>query len=112
MKNGTAQEAAEVDVWVGGQWMTVETVLVNNSTAAANENNTLALVGFADFEDKDMGELSGDVAVLALKKNSSAAVIALPTAAVPLAGNATNQTAWETPEEWVAHAQLTVNETW
>lgn len=111
MFNGTIQDAAEVDVWVGGQWMVVETVLANNATAASDEANMQALIGFADFEDVDMGELSGDVALLALKKNSSATPIALPTTDVPLAGNITNQTAWQTPQEYVLSEKVTVNAT-
>jgi hypothetical protein len=111
MSNGTVQDAAEVDVWVNGEWMVVEAVLANNATAVMDESNDQALIGFADFEDVDMGELIGDVAMLALKKNSSAVPIALPTTDVPLAGNTTNQTAWESPEEFVLSEEVTVNET-
>lgn len=112
MSNGTLQDAAEVDVWVGGQWLTVEAVLANNASVVEDEANLQALIGFADFEDIDMGELPGDVAMLALKKNASVAPIALPTIDVPLAGNTTNQTAWVTPQEFVLSEKVTVNETW
>lgn len=52
---------------------------------------------------------SGDVAVLALAKDSTAPYVALPISDIPAAGDFINQTAFDEEARWIAYANLTVN---
>lgn len=93
---GAAADSSEVKVWVDGRWHKVETVLVNTGDAPYNEFSNPKTEG------------SGNVAMLALVRDSAAPCATLPTSDVPALGAWVNTWAKELPATPAVTAMIPV----